>query len=167
MYKQLNLKFEKAVRLLAEHLPVCDENSRKFVLFHDMRVGVYLYEQGYSDDVVLAGLLHDAVEWSSLEKEQIEKEFGANVLKLILANTKDDSIKDAQQKTDELIQRCASAGQDALIIKTADILDSFKWYTSQDNKDQLEYCKRNAKAIIKFKPKQFDDVIFDKLEEWT
>ena len=65
----LSLKFESAVRLLVEHFPISDQNSRKPVLFHDIRVGVYLYNNGYSEDVVLAGLLHDALEWSSASKQ--------------------------------------------------------------------------------------------------
>lgn len=166
MSKSLNVKFEKAVRLLVEHFPVSDESSRKPVLFHDIRVGVYLYNHGYSEDIVLAGLLHDAIEWSSATEQMLRDEFGDNVVKLVLASTKDDSITDKHEKTTELIKRCVNNGQDALIIKTADILDSFKWYASQDNKGELGYCMRNANAIFKFKPNDFDDKIFDELKIW-
>ncbi len=166
MSKSLNLKFEKSVRLLVEHFPVSDESSRKPVLFHDIRVGVYLYERGYSEDIVLAGLLHDAIEWSSATEEMLRAEFGDNVVKLILASTKDDSITDKHEKTNELIQRCVDNGQDALIVKTADIIDSFKWYSSQDNEGQLSYCMRNANAIFKFKSDDFDDEIFVELKKW-
>ncbi len=166
MSKLLNVKFEKAVRLLVEHFPPSDESSRKPVLFHDIRVGVYLYEHGYSEDIVLAGLLHDAIEWSSATEQMLQDEFGENVVKLVLASTKDDSITDKHEKTAKLIKRCADNGQDALIVKTADILDSFKWYASQDNKDELGYCMRNANAIFKFKPDDFDDKIFDELKVW-
>jgi len=62
MTKSLNLKFEKAVRLLVEYMPHSDADSRKPILFHDIRVGVYLYENGYSENIVLAGVLHDAIE---------------------------------------------------------------------------------------------------------
>ena len=166
MSKSLSIKFEKAVRLLVEHFPVSDETSRKPVLFHDIRVGVYLYENGYSEDVVLAGILHDAIEWSSATEKMLRKEFGDNVVKLVLASTKDDSIKDKQEKTEELIKRCVKNGEDALIVKTADILDSFKWYTGQKNKGQLEYCARNANAILKYKPDNFDDKIVNELKKW-
>lgn len=166
MSKPLNIKFEKAVRLLAEHLPPSDENSRKPILFHDLRVGVYLYENGYSEDIVLAGLLHDALEWSSISEQKLKEEFGENVARLVLANTKDDSIADKEEKTNELIQRCVQNGQDAFIIKTADILDSFRWYASQDNKDELQYCLRNVAAFLKFKPDDFNDKIFDELKSW-
>jgi ATP-dependent RNA circularization protein (DNA/RNA ligase family) len=96
----------------------------------------------------------------------VKDEFGENVLKLVLANTKDDTIKDKYEKTTELIQRCVKNGQDALVVKTADILDSFKWYASQDNIEQLKYCMRNANAIFKYKENDFVDPIFDELKTW-
>ena len=166
MTEALNIKFENGVRFLTQHLPSSDESSRKPILFHDIRVGVYLYDHGYSEDVVLAGLLHDTIEWSGATEKMLRDQFGNNVLKLVLASTKDDSIEDKDKKTTELIQRCVKNGQDALIVKASDILDSFKWYSSQDNAEQLEYCTRNANAIFKYKPDEFNDTIFDKLATW-
>lgn len=166
MTKSLNLKFEQAVRFLAKHLPPSAPTSRKPVLFHDIRVGVYLYDHDYAEDIVLAGLLHDTIEWSDATEKMLKKEFGENVLNLVLANTKNDSIKDSREKTTELIRRCIDSGQDALIIKTADILDSFQWYASQNNIAELKYCMENANAIIKYKPKTFNDKIFKELLAW-
>ena len=151
---------------MVENFPVSTQDSRKPVLFHDIRVGVYLYENGYGEDVVLAGLLHDAIEWSGATAEIVEEKFGKRVLELILSNSKDDSIKDAEKKTEELIRRCVKAGQEALIIKTADILDSFRWYSEQKNEDQLAYCRRNADAILKYKREDFDDKIFGELKKY-
>lgn len=162
----LNVAFEKAVRLLAKYLPLSLENSRKPILFHDIRVGVYLYENGYAEDIVLAGVLHDAIEWSQANEQMLKKEFGDKVVKLVLASTKDDSITDKEEKTTELIQRCIKNGQDALIVKAADIMDSFKWYASQNNEGELRYCMRNANAIFKFKPESFNDEIFNELRNW-
>ncbi len=96
----------------------------------------------------------------------VRDEFGATALRLVLANTKDDTIEDKYEKTDELIRRCVKNGQDALIIKTADILDSFKWYASQDNQGELGYCMRNANAIFRYKESDFVDPIFDELAIW-
>lgn len=91
-------------------------------MFHDIRVGVYLYENGYSEDVVLAGVLHDAIEWSGADEQLLRDEFGDNVVCLIFSNTKDDTIVDKVEKTNELIQHCVQNGQDALIVKTNDLL---------------------------------------------
>ena len=167
MSKSLNIKFEKAVRFLSEYMPLSNENSRKTIMFHDIRVGVYLYENGYSEDVVLAGVLHDVIEWSNADEKLLRNEFNDNIVRLILANTKDDTIIDKEEKTDELIKRCVQNGQDALIIKAADTIDSFKWYTGQNNHNELEnHCVKNASAIFKFKPEFFDDKIFDELKKW-
>lgn len=167
MKRLLNRQFETAVRLLVEHMPISPEDSRKPILFHDIRVGVFLYEREYSREIVLAGLLHDAIEWSSLMMDAIRETFGDEVARLILASTKDDTIADKTKKTNELICRCIDAGEDALIVKTADILDSFKWYSSTENIGELKYCLRNADAILSGKPLSFDDPLFDELKIWN
>ena len=166
MIKELNIEFEKATRLLAAALPVSTDKTRKPVLFHDIRVGVYLYENDYKREIVLAGLLHDALEFSTLTAEQIVESFGSEVLRLVKASTKDDSITDKTEKTNELIQRCVANGEDALIVKAADVLDSFKFYSAINNSDELAYCSRNASAIFAHKPDLMQDKIFDELRVW-
>ena len=161
MTKSLNIKFENGVRFLVKHLPQSDDSSRKPILFHNIRVGMYLYNNEYSENVVLAGLLHDVIEWSDAAKEMVRDEFGENVLKLVLANTKNED-----EKINDLIQRCTESGQNSLIVKTADIIDSFQWYASQNNTEQLKYCMKNANAIFKYKKDDFNDKIFDELKTW-
>lgn len=167
MSKSLNLKIEEAIRLLSKHMEPANENSRKPVLFHDIRVGTYLYENGYSEDIVLAGFLHDTIEWSDITEDIIKDKFGEEVLKLVLASTKDDSISDKKEKAKELIERCVKNGQEALIVKAADIIDSFKWYSSQNNEEQLlNHCLKNADLILTKKPATFGDKIFNELTAW-
>lgn len=165
MQKSLGAEFEKAVRILAEHFPVSEDESRKPVLFHDIRVGVRLYEGNYSRNVVLAGVLHDALEWSEITEELLQGEFGDDVLKLVKANSKDRSIGDSDARIDELIKRCAASGQEALIVKAADTLDSFNHYSKTDNKAELEYCRKTAAAILKYMPDNFTDPIFNDLRK--
>jgi (p)ppGpp synthase/HD superfamily hydrolase len=164
MENHLDIEFEKAVRMLAEHMPVSEIGSKKPVLFHDIRVGVYLYEKNYSRDIILAGLLHDALEFSDITGEMLKNEFGENVLKIVKACTKDRSIENSDARIDELVKRCAENGQDALIVKAADTLDSFKYYTKENNQSELEYCHKNAEAIFKYKG-DFEDEIFSESGE--
>ncbi len=167
MEKNLDIEIEKAIRLLSENFPISDENTRKPVLFHDIRVGVYLYENNYSRDIILAGFLHDAIEFSEIKTETITAEFGEEVLRLIKASTKDDSITDKTEKNRELIARCVANGEDALIVKAADTIDSFKFYTKINNQDQLQnYCVKIANLISELKPSEFNDKIFDELNIW-
>ncbi len=65
-----------------------------------------------------------------------------------------------------IISFYAENGQDALIVKAADILDSFNYYTAEQNADQLQYCLRNAKAIFQYKPDEFKDKVFDEIKAW-
>jgi len=162
-----SLKIEKAMRLLVEYLSVSNKDSRKPILFHDIRVGVYLYENGYDEDIVLAGFLHDMLEWSEIGEQLLRQEFGDNVTRLILANTKNRSIENSENRINESVKRCVDNSEKALIVKSADIMDSFKWYTQQKNNDELEYCKKNAKAILKYRPGNFNDKIFEKLKMWA
>lgn len=161
----LNIEFEKAIRLLSKHMPVSDETTRKPTLFHGIRVGVYLYERKYSENIVLAGILHDVLEDTEITQDELKLLFGDIVTKLVQASTKDNSVT-KEERTDELIRRCVSNGLDALIIKTADILDSFKWYDGQNNKEEIQYCMNNTNAIFKYKPNTFNDPIFIELETW-
>jgi len=166
MSKALDIEIEKAIRLLAEYLPVSDENSRKPILVHDIRVGLYLYANNYSRDAIIAGILHDVLEFSDIGEQKLKDKFGKNVVDLIRACTKKKSMEDDNERIDELILRCSREGKDALIVKTADILDSFKYYTKENNLAELEYCRKNAEAIFKYLPGGFVDKVFDELGKW-
>lgn len=163
---RLALEFERAIRFLTERMPVSDETSRKPVLFHNIRVGVSLYERGYAPDIVIAGILHDAIEFAGVLEEELRREFGDEIARLVRATTKDDTIANKEQKTRELIDRAVACSESALIIKTADILDSFHWYSRAENPGELDYCKRNAVAILDMKPETFHDPIFAELKGW-
>jgi len=166
MSKELSIEFERAVRFLVKHFSSSEKDCRKSVLFHAIRVGVYLYENGYGREIVLAGLLHDAIEWSGITQHMIKKEFGEDVLKLVLASTKDISIADKEERKQELIKPCARSGKDALIVKVADTIDSFKWYFGQKNEEQIEHCMDVANLIFELRPDNFEDKIFEELEFW-
>jgi guanosine-3',5'-bis(diphosphate) 3'-pyrophosphohydrolase len=166
MKKPLEAEFKKALRMLEQHLPPADDNAKKPVLSHAIRVGKYLKQGDYSQDVILAGLLHDALEFSSLTEEIIQSEFGENVLKIVKACTKDRSIKDPEGRIDELTARAAEAGKESLIVRAADTIDSFRHYTKTNNQKELEYCRQNAQAIVKHLPDSMKDPIFEKLSRW-
>lgn len=166
MNRSLGPTFERAVHMLAERRPLADENTSKPALFHDIRVGMYLYDRNYSHDIVLAGLLHDAIEWYGISEQKLRKEFGGTIADIVVACTKDDTIKDPNEKIEKIIQQCVDAGKDACIVKTADIIDSYRWYTATQNERELTYCARNADAIFRLVPDTVEDPIFDDLRKW-
>jgi (p)ppGpp synthase/HD superfamily hydrolase len=154
---------EEAIKVLVEYMPPAD-TLIKPTLLHSVRVGTYLYENGYSQNIVLSGYLHDVIEDTEIENGFIEKKFGKEVLDIILANSKDTSV--TENSNEELLQRCLSYGEEALIVKAADILDNYKYYNRMDDHKGLVYCSRNTEYLLKIVPSNFEDVIFTKLKEF-
>ena len=159
---QLDLQFEKAVKLLVEHMPFGEER-KKPLLMHVLRVGVYLYEREYSSEIVLAGLLHDILEWTDASEDIVKNEFGDRVFAIVKANTKDRGIVDPVERRREYIERCIAVGEPALIVKAADTLDSYRFYRSVDNADELVRSVDIAKTILEKIPNDFQDPIFTEL----
>jgi (p)ppGpp synthase/HD superfamily hydrolase len=161
--KQLEIKFEKAVRLLCDYSSI-DEGRKKSILMHALRVGMYLYENDYQEDVVISGLLHDIIEWADCPEDLVQKEFGQRVLDIIKANTKDREIEDVDTRRADYVNRCAQVGKEALIVKAADVLDSHGFYRATNNTDELQRSKTIAKLVLSVLPDGVADPIFKKLE---
>ena len=127
MSKDFGFECEEAIALLSKVMPVGKDLSKPS-LFHSVRVGTYLYEKGYSKEIVLAGFFHDILEDSDFKAEQVKEKLGDQVLAIIRANTKNSAISDASQKREELISRCVNSGKESVIVMAANLLDNFKYY---------------------------------------
>lgn len=158
----IDLKIEKAVRMLAERVPY-DETRKKLILPHCLRVGCYLYQHRYDADIILGGLLHDIIEWTESSDEAVRENFGARVADIVLANTQDRTMQSKVEMWQDMIDRCVECGEGALIVKAADVLDSHGHYTRTDNADEIERCTSIGRYILSVLPATMDDPIFNKL----
>lgn len=158
--KPLELAFERAVQLLVECMPI-GIDRKKPVLMHSLRVGMFLYEHDYSDDVVIAGLLHDVIEWTEFPKEKILDHFGQVVFDIVTANTKDLSITDKTTQRHDMVRRSAECGKDAMIVKCADVLDSLRYYRLANNEREIEHCLHIVQWIQESLKKEWSDPIFE------
>ncbi len=95
----------------------------------------------------------------------LREEFGDAIADIVVACTKDDTIKDSVEKIEKIIKQCVVVGKNALIVKAADIIDSYKWYNATQNMNELKYCNRNAEAIFRFKSDILKDPIFNELRK--
>jgi (p)ppGpp synthase/HD superfamily hydrolase len=167
-YKGMNDIFgkrcEDAVRCLVEYMPSA-EKLIKPTLLHSIRVGTYLYNNGYAENIVLAGYLHDIVEDTEIEHSYIENTFSKNILDIVLANSKDQNVE-KENRNKELLQRCIDFGNDALVVKIADILDNYKYYKRINSQKGLDYCGGNTEFLIQKVPQSFKDSIFNDLKEF-
>ena len=87
---------------------------------HPLAVAKLLAEQGYADEVVAAGLLHDAIEHADIPHEELRERFGAEIADLVAALTEDKSIPSYEDRKQEHRERIASGSQEARAIFTAD-----------------------------------------------
>jgi guanosine-3',5'-bis(diphosphate) 3'-pyrophosphohydrolase len=89
---------------------------------HPIAVAERLAQHRYGDEVLAAALLHDVVEKSEIEIDEVRERFGETVGALVEALTEDDSISSYEERKEEHRGRVAEAGPAALAIFAADKL---------------------------------------------
>ena len=87
---------------------------------HPVEVACLLHEAGYSDEVVAAGVLHDVLEDTDVERPELEERFGAEVAALVAAVSDDPSIEDDAKRKAALRRQVAKAGDEAAAVFAAD-----------------------------------------------
>ena len=82
--------FEKAVLEFVKYFP--EETQRKPFFYHSIRVWVFLWNQWYSEEIQIAGLLHDTLEDTSISEKEVENLFWKKVLQIVKVNSKNLSL---------------------------------------------------------------------------
>jgi (p)ppGpp synthase/HD superfamily hydrolase len=93
---------------------------------HPLAVAELLAEHGFPDDVLAAALLHDVVEDSELELEQVRERFGAPVGRLVEVLTDSSSTEPYAKRKEEHRRGVERAGRDAHAIYAADKLTNIR-----------------------------------------
>ncbi len=75
----------------------------------------------YSEDVIVAGALHDLLEDTSKTENDIEKEFGKNVLDLVIAVTEHKKLPWKERK-EKYIEQLSETSEEAKAVSAADLL---------------------------------------------
>ncbi len=89
---------------------------------HLLEVAEQLAEEGFPDEVLAAGLLHDMVESGGLSVDAIRADFGDWVADLVDALSERPEIDSHDDRKDDLRRRVAVAGPAAQAIYAADKL---------------------------------------------
>ncbi len=100
-----------------------EEKDLPYVL-HPMAVGIILAKLNSSEEVIIAGLLHDVIEDTDFEKDDIKEKFGKKVANLVdEVSEKDRDLPYAERK-----QRAAAklleVSDQAVMVKAADVLSN-------------------------------------------
>jgi (p)ppGpp synthase/HD superfamily hydrolase len=69
-------------------------------IYHPISVGMILKNAGFSDDVVIAGILHDVIEDSDVTKEEVTEMFGEDICSIVLSVSEDKRDSWEKRKAD-------------------------------------------------------------------
>jgi len=121
-------RYEDALRQAAKvHLDHKRKGSDVPYITHVVYVSLILLHHGFSEDVAMAGLLHDAVEDRELPLSLIEAQFGSQVAEMVsaLSEHKTDAQghkRPWETRKRESLEHLRQASAEAVAVKAADVL---------------------------------------------
>lgn len=115
-------EIERALFFLSNALQDSGHNTKP-VLLHSIQVAEMLWERDFSQDAVIAAVLHDVVEDTATTIEEVEQHFGQKVAQYVDALT----ISDTQDVT-QSFACTAELGSEALSIRAADLIQNSHYY---------------------------------------
>ena len=137
--------------MAAHHGPAREGDTE---IDHPTRVACLLQECGFQEDVVAAGFLHDVVEDTRVEPDQIEQEFGSEIASLVREMTEDESIEPYQARKAEHRARIAADRRVAAIYAADKLANAKTFNEEQDNPDdeKLEHYCRTLDTLCSQQP---------------
>lgn len=130
---------------------------------------MYLLSQVTDDeDVLIAGLLHDVLEDvpEHYSREQMQDDFGARVVGIVLGVTKDNSLSEWQQRADAYISHLRDvAPNEAILVSCADKLHNLKSILDDHSRigDQLWERFNSGKERQQWWYRQIHEVVAQRL----
>ncbi len=95
-------------------------------IIHPLGVAVLLAAAGYGIDLVIAGLLHDAVEDGAVEPRDLERQFGETVARLVVSVTNTPCGGTWRERKTRMFEHIGGASRESLTLKCADALDNVR-----------------------------------------
>ena len=144
---ELGKKMDIALHYTAYNLRKTGHNTKP-VLFHSFKVAYKLYQYGYSEDVVIAAILHDLLEDTSVTKEDIKVKFGESIANIVSAVSFDSNIKDKLEQARVMFQNCIDYGIEAVILKCADLIDNIDYVSFVKDKEKRDVLLAKYKLFL-------------------
>ena len=125
--KAYSQRYEAALTLAAQAHRHQDRKAGDVpYIVHPVHVSTILLRHGFSEDVVIAGLLHDVVEDQGIPPECIEADFGPMVAEIVAAVSERKLEAGAPRpweiRKQELLAQVREASPEAVAVKAADAL---------------------------------------------
>ena len=144
---KLDKEIEEAIKFLVHAIEESGKNPKPVIL-HSIRVGLYLYQQDYSKEIVIAGILHDLLEDTEITLDEIKEKFGDKVANFVQVNSFDETIKNKKERYLDSFTRCLDAGKESLVVKAADFLDNSHYYHLAQDRKLYQWLLKKLKHFI-------------------
>ena len=116
---------KKAIRLAIEaHQNQKRKGSDLPYIEHPIHVGMLLIKANQTDHVVVAGILHDTLEDTTVTEEQLRSEFGEEVLFLVQAASEPEKDLPWKERKQHTIEHIKESSQEAQMIILCDKLSN-------------------------------------------
>lgn len=118
-------------------------------IVHPRRVSAIVADNGGTDDMIAAALLHDVLEDTQVTDELVAETFGWKIHKLVVELTDVSKPEDGNRAKRKLLdaKRLSEASYEAQIIKLADLIDNSDDIEANDPKFAKVFLKEKAHLI--------------------
>ncbi len=145
-----NKQWMKAASFAAwKHRHQLRKDGKTPYIAHPFRVAMIVRDEfGCDDDeVITAALLHDTIEDTNTDYDELHEQFGERVASLVSALTKNMSMPSAHRE-DQYDQQLAKAPWEARLIKLADVLDNIVDATNPRMVEKAHEKVERALALV-------------------
>ena len=133
------------------------KNTKIPYIAHPVAVGMILQKAGYSEEMVVAGILHDTVEDTDITIEDIEREFGIEVARIVEGCSEPDKSLSWEERKEHTIEFLKTASEEIRAVACADKLHNVRsiredveqsgekvWSRFRRGKKEQEWYYRNV-----------------------
>jgi (p)ppGpp synthase/HD superfamily hydrolase len=136
-------------------------------IVHPLGVAKTLIEYGLPDKIVVAGILHDTVEDTDVTLEDIKKNFGEEIAKIVEGASEPDKSDTWENRKKHTIEYLKTAPMDVIFVSCADKLDNIKSIREDYSKIGEEIWKRfkRSKESQKWYYRSLMNVFSDRMKD--
>jgi (p)ppGpp synthase/HD superfamily hydrolase len=163
---KFNTRIDRAIKIAGvAHRKQKRKGSDIPYIIHPFAVMTIASEATDDEDTLIACLLHDTIEDVPEEysKEQMRKDFGGNVVKIVEGVTKDDTLKSWKERSDSYLKHLEEqASDESVMVSCADkihnlmsMVEDYKnigdklYERFNSNKDQQTWFYESVCKIVK------------------
>jgi (p)ppGpp synthase/HD superfamily hydrolase len=95
-------------------------------IVHPMAVAILLAQSGASEEVILAGILHDTVEDTDITLENIKEQFGLAVADIVEGCSEPDKSKPWEDRKEHTLEALKTASDSVWLVTCADKLHNVR-----------------------------------------